>query len=201
MRIDYYVYAHQKPDGSVFYVGKGTGKRAFERQGRNKYWKRIAAKHGFRVVFLEWLLDESEAYDRERFYIKYFKGKNQAQANVCDGGEGGISGVFGENHFNWKPYITKEVAEMLYCQQKLSTEEIARIYGKSATAICGKLEHWGIKRRSAGRARVKILCETTGEVFETLSECAKKYGLFSGNIQKQINGKYKECGGKTFKKI
>lgn len=39
MASKYYVYAHIDPYGQVFYIGKGTGTRAFDSEGRTKSWK------------------------------------------------------------------------------------------------------------------------------------------------------------------
>jgi len=38
MKNDYYVYLHKTLDGEVFYVGKGTGKRAKSKAYRSKEW-------------------------------------------------------------------------------------------------------------------------------------------------------------------
>ena len=32
----FYTYAHYKPDNSVFYIGKGQGRRAFDKISRSK---------------------------------------------------------------------------------------------------------------------------------------------------------------------
>lgn len=45
--MDFYVYVHKKKtNGEVFYVGKGSGKRAWSAFGRNSLWKRTADKYG-----------------------------------------------------------------------------------------------------------------------------------------------------------
>ena len=42
----YYVYLHKKPNGEVFYVGKGTKLRAWSKHGRNEHWNNIVKKYG-----------------------------------------------------------------------------------------------------------------------------------------------------------
>lgn len=45
----YYVYVHRREsDGSIFYVGKGCGKREYDKKGRNQHWQRVFSKHGMR---------------------------------------------------------------------------------------------------------------------------------------------------------
>jgi hypothetical protein len=46
----YYVYVHRyasgPKEGQVFYVGKGSGDRAFITKRRNPHWTRIFSKYG-----------------------------------------------------------------------------------------------------------------------------------------------------------
>jgi hypothetical protein len=68
----YYVYVHRKAtDGSVFYVGKGKGRRAWRKgtKGRNAYWHRTVNKHGFTVEILKRFYNEECAYTYERIVI------------------------------------------------------------------------------------------------------------------------------------
>ena len=47
-----YVYLHKKDNGSIFYVGKGNGYRAWQKSNRNEYWNRVKNKYGLNVVIL-----------------------------------------------------------------------------------------------------------------------------------------------------
>lgn len=86
----FYVYLHKKnTDKSVFYVGKGTGKRAWKKSQRSEYWKRIEKKHGRIVEILKNELNEQEAFDLEKETIKFYGRKNLC--NLNDGGFGGIN--------------------------------------------------------------------------------------------------------------
>ena len=67
MRQDYYVYVHKDPDGKVFYVGKGTGKRAWS-QDRDRVWHRyVSEKRGgqYEVQIIKNELNEEEALELE----------------------------------------------------------------------------------------------------------------------------------------
>jgi hypothetical protein len=62
----FYVYAHYEADtGRLFYVGKGSGRRAWSRASRNKHWLAIAAKHDFSVKIIRDGLSEKAAYKLE----------------------------------------------------------------------------------------------------------------------------------------
>lgn len=72
----YYVYIHIDSNGIPFYVGKGKGRRAWNKRVRNVYWKNIV-KTGYTIKILESELNEEMAFIRESYYI----GKYQTRAN------------------------------------------------------------------------------------------------------------------------
>lgn len=85
----FYVYVHMKAtDDSVFYVGKGCKYRYTTKQGRNEYWHRIVAKHGFvaEIVKSELSFEEANAYEIE--LIKQLRDQGCVLCNMTDGGEG-----------------------------------------------------------------------------------------------------------------
>jgi hypothetical protein len=85
----FYTYAHTKPDGTIFYIGKGSKRRAWKTHNRNKHWKSIVEKHnGFNVEILANWNTEQEAFDHEVLLISCFKDMNYILANKTDGGEG-----------------------------------------------------------------------------------------------------------------
>jgi hypothetical protein len=69
----FYVYLHKKAtDGSVFYVGKGKGKRAYSKFSRNIHWKRTVEKYGYFVeIYKDGLLEE-EAFKLEEDLILFY---------------------------------------------------------------------------------------------------------------------------------
>ena len=90
----FYVYVHKKVDGTVFYVGKGSGKRAWESTKRNKHWKHIVAKYKtYQVEIVLKDIQEWFAFEYEQDLIaKYGLIKDGGSlCNLTLGGEG-ISG-------------------------------------------------------------------------------------------------------------
>lgn len=85
----FYTYAHFRPDNSVFYIGKGRGRRAWAKDNRNPHWHHIIAKHGEHKaeVLAQWPT-EQEAFDHEKFLIWCFRDMGYSMANIADGGEG-----------------------------------------------------------------------------------------------------------------
>ena len=87
MEKEYYVYSHhRKTDGTVFYIGKGKGKRHEETRNRNNHWKNIAKKNGFFSKIIKSNLSEEEAFMLEIERIA--KEGLENLANITAGGEG-----------------------------------------------------------------------------------------------------------------
>lgn len=104
----FYVYIHKKPDGTPFYVGKGTGRRAHQFYNRSDWHKNIVAKYGKNNIIIEVVncLDEAQAFDLEKIYIKQFKHSGVCLVNLTDGGEG-------HSGFSQTPAIKKKRSETL----------------------------------------------------------------------------------------
>jgi len=85
----FYVYVHERNDsGSVFYVGKGRGKRAWTKRHYNSRWMRVDAKHGHTVRVVQSGLSEACAFSIERLMIYRLRATGAPLVNMTDGGEG-----------------------------------------------------------------------------------------------------------------
>lgn len=86
----FYVYLHCKPDGTPFYVGKGSGNRSHSFGRRNPYHKNVVAKYGKEnievLVFPQ--VCEQTAFDVEIKWKRVLCIAGYALANMTDGGEG-----------------------------------------------------------------------------------------------------------------
>jgi hypothetical protein len=86
----FYVYEHLRNDvGAIFYVGKGSGKRAFLYGKRNQHWQNIVAKSsGFSVRMVIENADEEFAFLVEAERINQLKKLGVNLCNMTIGGEG-----------------------------------------------------------------------------------------------------------------
>ncbi len=88
----FYIYQHLRlSDDVVFYVGKGTGRRAWDHLNRNPHWHRTVKKHGLKVVIVKRNLSERKAFLLEASLIKKFGRRDLdtgTLVNLSDGGEG-----------------------------------------------------------------------------------------------------------------
>lgn len=85
----YVTYSHIKPDGSMFYIGKGSMSRAHSSRGRNIIWQRTVTKHGvFSVEILGNWESEQDAFDHEIALIRTFRDMGVPLVNIAEGGMG-----------------------------------------------------------------------------------------------------------------
>lgn len=117
----FYVYVHKKAtNGSIFYVGKGTGKRSHDFKRRNEHWKRTANKHGVIVDVIYSGLTEAEALSLEVKTISEIG--RYSLVNQTNGGEG-LSGLAFTNEHRQK-------ISLAHKGKKKSPESIAKMVQK-----------------------------------------------------------------------
>lgn len=138
-----YVYGHYKADtGELFYIGKGTGKRAWKRDKRNPHWQNIVDKHGYIIKILYENLSDEEAFNKEKELITEIGLENLT--NITEGGEGLTSEsakLLGQRNVQnpeWRKKITESnqrKAKDPAFRKKLSESTEKYIHGEWRTKI------------------------------------------------------------------
>lgn len=118
----FYVYSYLREDGTPYYIGKGTGRRAY------------ATCHGIkrpvdlsRIQLIQDKMTEAESFDLERKLISHYGRKNTGTGilrNLTDGGEGVSGRVVSQE--------IKDRLSVLYRGRKMSDECIAKIKAAKA---------------------------------------------------------------------
>ena len=87
-------YIHCKPNGDVFYVGKGTKKRSRFFHNRNPHHTNILEKYGKENIFVGYIecSNDTIAFELERGLIKCLIRSGAKLTNKTEGGEGFNSG-------------------------------------------------------------------------------------------------------------
>lgn len=110
--MDFYVYIHRKKiNGEVFYVGKGSGNRAWAKHGRSLFWKRVVAKHDYTVEIVINGVQEWFAFEHEKSLIAYYGMRKDGCGTLVNSSEG-LDTVYehamDKNKYNFINYKTFE---------------------------------------------------------------------------------------------
>jgi hypothetical protein len=156
---NFYVYAHYKPDGNIFYVGKGYGKRARVTSGRSDVWYNVVNKHGgYEVVILYENLFEDAAFKLEKEEIEFWGRRKDGGflINLTDGGEG-TSGRQPQTP-EWKVLHQERMkkiaqtpewkAKNKVIREKMYQDPEWRAKHKAAMKICSQNPEWRAKHKA-----------------------------------------------------
>jgi len=187
-------YAHYKPDNSIFYIGKGSHKRAYSPAGRNVVWNRIVKKHGeFKVEILAQWPTEQEAFEHEIFLIDTFQKMGYQLANIAKGGMGST----GFRH-------TNEHKANLSLQMKANNPMAnVELREKQKMAVQSAMQRPDVKRKqSANRIGMKFSeshieslknchptkpCVINGVEYKSLMEASRQLGIRHGTLHRWLN--------------
>jgi len=171
MKKQYYVYVHYRKDnGFPFYVGKGKAYRAKESTKRTDEWKAIANQYGWFHKLVEENLTESEAFEKERYYIKLIGRENLC--NKTDGGHGNLGAKFTDEH---KENLRKSNVGKKHAPLTALTKQ------RMSEAKKGKLPN-NIR---------KVINNDTGEIYDCAQDVAKLLGIPYGTLNNYLLGRRK----------
>ena len=199
----HYTYAHSKPDGTIFYIGKGIGRRAYSKN-RNDYWKRIVAKYGYEVQILAYWDTEKESLDHEVLLIACMKDMGIELCNLTEGGEGATGYKHSEEHkASLKGNSYGASAWGLTFKGKKHSEEskikmsYARIGNKyKAGTTLSEESKAKISASNLGKPKLKKRVLTAEQVLEirprigyrNIAKLAREYGVGESTIRRIRNG-------------
>lgn len=96
MSVQFYIYTHARPDGRIFYVGKGHGNRCAKMTGRNSHHQNMINKYGKENISVKTMHCSSEeiAFVMEVELIRLLSSIGVELTNKTRGGEGVSGYVF-----------------------------------------------------------------------------------------------------------
>lgn len=192
--MQYCTYIHHKPDNSIFYIGKGSVKRAHSASGRNVVWNRIVKKHGgFKVQILAQWPTEKEAFDHEIFLIDTFRDMGYQLANIAKGGFGSTGFRHTDEHKEFKAQMMRERNPMSNPEfREKQKVALKKAMNRPEVRLHQKMVRVG-KKLSASHVESLKNCHPTkpciinGVEYKSLMEASRQLGIRHGTLHRWMS--------------
>ena len=155
----FYVYAYLREDGTPYYIGKGSGNRAWINHRRitksgKVYFKGIQTPNdAIRIIILETSLTEVGAFALERRYIRWYGRRDTGSGilrNLTSGGEG-LTDVIRTDE--WCQRISDSLSGIIRSE---STR--ARIRASRAMQVITEIQKEKISQSLTGKEQTIVIC-------------------------------------------
>lgn len=187
------IYRHLKQDGEVFYIGIGKeNKRAYDKKGRNKFWRDTVSKYEYEVQILKRDLTWKDACELEIILIAHY-GRRDLRlgtlVNLTDGGDGqenpseetrkkmsdAKQGIGGETHYFYGVPKTDEHKQKLR-EAKLGTKRTTESKNKATeTRITNKSKE------------LNYICSKSLKTWGSMIQCGNEIGVNSQTLGQYLN--------------
>jgi hypothetical protein len=181
--MEYYTYIHTKPNGDIFYVGKGKGQRATSKHGRNPHWKNVVNKYGYKIEYLIKKIDEELSLLCEIEAIDVYLRRGHSLVNKTSGGE----------NPTWKLVSLETKAKMSLAQKgkKMSEEAKQKI----------SLSHFGNNNPQFKGAILAVKLEDSSQKIYVGNKQLEADGFDNTRVYNCVNGSRKTHKGHTFERL
>lgn len=171
MKNDYYVYSHTKPDGTIFYIGKGRARRAYRKCNRSLFWKRVS-KDGYSVSIIRRGLTEVESFRIESNLIHLIGRRDLNTGTLVNHTYGG-EGTSGHKHTD----DFKKKASIRNKGKVLSEDHKKKISKSSAGKVIPESHKTALRKLSRG-----VICLDDNIIHESTGAAAIFYGIKSNSL-------------------
>ena len=223
---EYYVYIWYIVDtDEVFYVGKGKGRRYKQTSNRNKFFTNMYKSHNCDVKKIYENLTESEAFQKERETVKWYRENTKFRlTNQTEGGEGSSGWNPPQEYRDKQSKIHREQWQDEEFREKMLAirtdengpyksqefrEKIAQLVQGESNPNYGNYwtdemkQHLSEVRKANGLSAnennsraTKVICVETGEVFNCIKFAMQKYNIrWEGSMTVALKHPVRTAGG------